>query len=230
MKLGFKRIYNFPDPLTAPSNSPLCFGGDLSLDALLQAYDRGIFPWFLPNEPICWWSPNPRAVLFPNDVRIQKSIKSSLKKFSIKFDYDFGGFLEICKNERLKKEQTWLSDEIVKAYNAMFEAGFAHSVEVYEEGKLVGGLYGLIFGKVFCGESMISLKSGASKVALIRLCEVLSRFDFLIDCQIMNEHLKFMGVIQMDRAEFLQKFEILKNQPSGFENFKDLQKILPNSG
>ncbi|WP_170019127.1 leucyl/phenylalanyl-tRNA--protein transferase [Campylobacter sp. RM16190] len=224
--MEFSRIYNFPDPSLAPSNSPLCVGGDLSVEALLQAYNKGIFPWFLPHEPIYWWCPDPRAVLFPKDIRIQKSIKSALKKFNVKFDHDFEGFLQICKNERAAKEDTWLSDTIVEAYTALFEAGFAHSVEVYEDEKLIGGLYGLIFGKVFCGESMISLKTGASKVALIRLCEVLAKFDFMIDCQVMNDHLKFMGAQAMGRDEFLKKFKILKKEPSGFENFKGLENLL----
>lgn len=226
MKAGFTKIYNFPNPRLAPKNSPLCAGGDLSAQALVQAYEKGIFPWFLPSEPIYWWCPDPRAVLFPKDVRVQKSIKPYLKKFDVKFDYDFSNFLKICKQEREKGEPTWLSDDIVSAYTAMFEAGYAHSVEVYEEGALVGGLYGLIFGKVFCGESMISLKTGASKVALIKLCEVLIKFDFLIDCQVMNDHLEFMGAIEMKRDEFLDKFETLKGLPSGFENFKDLEKLL----
>ncbi|QKG29613.1 leucyl, phenylalanyl-tRNA-protein transferase [Campylobacter sp. RM16187] len=226
MQNSFKRIYHFPNTHLAPANSPLCMGGDLSVEALTQAYEKGIFPWFLPHEPIYWWCPDPRAVLLPKEVRIQKSIKSSLKKFSVKFDHDFAGFLKICKKERANKEDTWLSDTIVEAYTAMFEAGFAHSVEVYEDEKIIGGLYGLIFGKVFCGESMISLKTGASKVALIRLCEVLAKFDFLIDCQVMNDHLKFMGAVTMPRDEFLDKFEILKNNDSGFKNFKDLEKFL----
>ncbi|MGB2553259.1 leucyl/phenylalanyl-tRNA--protein transferase [Campylobacter sp. MOP51] len=224
--MEFTRIYNFPDPSLAPSNAPLCIGGDLSIEALLQAYDKGIFPWFLPHEPICWWCPDPRAVLFPKDIRIQKSIKSALKKFNVKFDYDFASFLQICKNERAAKEDTWLSDNIIKAYTAMFKAGYAHSVEVYEDEKLIGGLYGLVFGKVFCGESMISLKTGASKVALIKLCEALGKFDFMIDCQVMNDHLKFMGAKAMKRDEFLKRFEILKKEPSGFENFKDLENLV----
>ena len=217
-----QKIYNFPDPANAPANSPLAVGGDLSADALLQAYDKGIFPWFLPGEPIYWWSPDPRAVLIPSEVRVQKSIKSALKKFEVQFDYDFENFLKICKSEREKREPTWLSEDIVRAYVNLHRLGISHSVEVYENGELVGGLYGQIFGKVFCGESMISLKTGASKVALIVLCHTLEPFDFLIDCQVMNDHLKFMGAKAMRRSEFLAKFNELKNQPNGFSEFQNL--------
>lgn len=214
--------YHFPDPLKAPKNSPLAYGGDLSVEALLQAYDLGIFPWFLDNEPILWWSPDPRAILEPKEVRVQKSIKSSLKKFKIKIDYDYENFLRICKDERSKKEPTWITQNIIQAYTNLHKIGISHSVEVYENDELAGGLYGQIFGKVFCGESMISLKPNASKVALITLCKILEPFDFLIDCQVMNEHLKFMGAQELSRVEFLNKFHKLKAMPSGFKNFSDL--------
>ena len=161
-------------------------------------------------------------MLIPSEVRVQKSIKSALKKFEVRFDYDFENFLKICKSEREKREPTWLSEDIVRAYVNLHRLGISHSVEVYENGELAGGLYGQIFGKVFCGESMISLKTGASKVALIALCRALEPFDFLIDCQVMNEHLKFMGAKAMKRSEFLAKFNELKNQPSGFSEFKNL--------
>lgn len=214
--------YCFPDPLTAPKRSPLARGGDLSVEALLSAYDAGIFPWFLQGEPILWWSPDPRAVLLPDQVKIQKSIKSALKRFKVKIDYDYENFLRVCKTERERSEPTWLSDEIIVAYVNLHKLGISHSVEVYEEDELVGGLYGQIFGKVFCGESMISIKPNASKVALIRLCEILQPFGFLIDCQVMNEHLRFMGAKDIARAEFLAKFHEMKILSSGFENFKDL--------
>ena len=214
--------YQFPDPLTAPKNAPLAYGGNLSIEALLQAYDKGIFPWFSKDEPILWWSPDPRAILEPKNIRVQKSIKSALKKFEIKLDCNYENFLLIFKNEREKKEETWLSDEIIKAYTNLHKIGISHSVEVYENDKLIGGLYGQIFGKVFCGESMISLKPNASKVALIKLCEILEPFGFLIDCQVMNEHLKFMGAVNLARREFLARFNELKVQPSGFDEFGNL--------
>lgn len=219
-----RKFYDFPDPLYAPAFAPLASGGDLSEDCLLSAYSAGIFPWFSEDEPILWWSPDPRAVLDPREVRVQKSIKPYLKRYEIKFDADFRGFINLCKSVREREKQgTWISEQIAEAYSRLADAGIAHSVEAYEEGELVGGLYGLIFGRVFCGESMLSLKSNASKVALIRLCEVLAKFNFLIDCQIMNEHLKFMGAKEMAREEFLALFADLSAQDSGFECFADLK-------
>ena len=219
-----RKFYDFPDPLYAPAFAPLASGGDLNEDCLLSAYSAGIFPWFSEDEPILWWSPDPRAVLDPREVRVQKSIKPYLKRYEIKFDADFRGFINLCKSVREREKQgTWISEQIAEAYSRLADAGIAHSVEAYEEGELVGGLYGLIFGRVFCGESMLSLKSNASKVALIRLCEVLAKFNFLIDCQIMNEHLKFMGAKEMPRAEFLALFAELSVQDSGFERFADLK-------
>ena len=219
-----RKFYDFPDPLYAPDFAPLASGGDLSEDCLLSAYSAGIFPWFSEDEPILWWSPDPRAVLDPREVRVQKSIKPYLKRYEIKFDADFRGFISLCKSVREREKQgTWISEQIAEAYSRLADAGIAHSVEAYEEGELVGGLYGLIFGRVFCGESMLSLKSNASKVALIRLCEVLAKFNFLIDCQIMNDHLKFMGAKEMAREEFLALFADLSAQDSGFERFADLK-------
>ena len=219
-----RKFYDFPDPLYAPAFAPLASGGDLSGDCLLSAYSAGIFPWFSEDEPILWWSPDPRAVLDPREVRVQKSIKPYLKRYEIKFDADFRGFINLCKSVREREKQgTWISEQIAEAYSRLADAGIAHSVEAYEEGELVGGLYGLIFGRVFCGESMLSLKSNASKVALIRLCEVLAKFNFLIDCQVMNEHLKFMGAKEMTREEFLALFADLSAQDSGFERFADLK-------
>ncbi len=219
-----RKFYDFPDPIYAPAFAPLASGGDLSEDCLLSAYGAGIFPWFSEDEPILWWSPDPRAVLDPREVRVQKSIKPYLKRYEIKFDADFRGFINLCKSVREREKQgTWISEQIAEAYSRLADAGIAHSVEAYEDGELVGGLYGLIFGRVFCGESMLSLKSNASKVALIRLCEVLAKFNFLIDCQIMNEHLKFMGAKEMAREEFLALFADLSAQDSGFERFADLK-------
>ena len=216
-------LYKFPDPRLAPDFAPLCMGGDLSPECLISAYKKGIFPWFMANEPILWWSPNPRAVLFPNEIKIHKSIKPFLRRYSVKFDENFKNLINLCKIER-QKEGSWLSDEIVKAYTNLADLGIAHSVEVYENNELIGGLYGLIFGKVFCGESMISIKPNASKVALIRLCEVLDKFGFLIDCQVFNDHLKFMGAKEISRDNFLQIFANLSAQNSGFSEFKDLIK------
>lgn len=223
MKQNF--IYDFPDPNTAPNLQPLCMGGDFSSECLLSAYSKGIFPWMQENDTIFWFSPNPRAVLFPKDVKIQKSIKPFLNRYEVKFDNDFEKFINFCKNVRESRfEETWISKDFVKAYANLANLGIAHSVEVFENDELIGGLYGLILGKVFCGESMISVKANASKVALIRLCEVLEKFEFMIDCQVMNEHLKFMGAKDMKRAEFLNLFYNLSQINSGFDDFKGLNE------
>lgn len=214
-------IYIFPNPRTAAKDAPLCSGANLAPKTILSAYKHGIFPWFVENEPILWWSPDPRAVLFPRDVKIQKSIRPYLKKYSVKFDHNFENFIKFCQNGR-KHEPTWISDDIVKAYTKLANLGIAHSVEVFFEDELIGGLYGIILGRVFCGESMISLKPNASKVALITLCKTLEKFDFIIDCQIMNPHLKFMGAINLKRDEFLEIYQKLSNQNSGFSEFANL--------
>ncbi|MFW5606601.1 leucyl/phenylalanyl-tRNA--protein transferase [Campylobacter hyointestinalis] len=212
--------YNFPDPKNAPKHSPLAYGGDLSSEALLGAYKKGIFPWFMEGEEILWWSPDPRAVLYPKEVRVQKSIKPFLKKYKVKFDSDFTGLITLCKNAR--SEPTWISDKIIAAYTNLHNLGFAHSVEVYENDELIGGLYGLILGKIFCGESMISIKANASKVALIALCKALDKFDFIIDAQVMNPHLKFMGALNLNRDEFLNILDIKKEEFCGFDKFSEL--------
>lgn len=215
--------YKFPNPRTAPDFQPLCFGGDLSVECLISAYRVGIFPWFCENEPILWWSPNPRAILRPQNVRKQRSLKPFLKNYEVRFDTNFSSVINLCKNLRENEpDGTWISGEIIKSYENLHRENIAHSVEIYENNELIGGLYGLIFGKVFCGESMVSLRKNASKVALVRLCEILEPFEFLIDCQVMNDHLKFMGASEIQRDEFLKEYEILINRPSGFENFKDL--------
>lgn len=218
-------IYTFPDPNTAPDLEPLCVGGDFSSECLLSAYKKGIFPWLQENDRIFWFSPNPRAILFPSEVKKHKSIKPYLKRYKVKFDSDFSKFINFCKFVRESRfEETWISDDFIKAYTNLAHLGIAHSVEVFENDELIGGLYGLVLGKVFCGESMISIKPNASKVALIRLCEVLEKFDFLIDCQVMNEHLKFMGAKAMNRGEFLNLFYHLSKQNSGFADFKGLNE------
>ncbi|ANE35765.1 leucyl, phenylalanyl-tRNA-protein transferase [Campylobacter iguaniorum] len=215
-------IYKFPNPKFAPKNAPLAFGGSLEPNALISAYKKGIFPWFMEGESILWWSPDPRAVFYPKDIKKHKSIKPFFKRYVVKFDHDFGSLIKLCKEHRQNHEPTWISNDIVSSYTKLHELGYAHSVEVYENDELIGGLYGLIFGKVFCGESMISTKPNASKVALITLCEVLSKFDFLIDAQVINEHLRFMGAINLKRDRFLDELNKKINQNSGFNSFKEL--------
>lgn len=189
----------------------LAAGGDLSVERLLAAYRRGIFPWYSQGQPILWWSPDPRAVLDPREFRKSRSLDKSIRNrgFEVHFDTAFREVLQACGSVELRPQGTWISPEMVTAYDRLFEAGYAHSVETWREGRLVGGLYGVAFGKVFCGESMFSLERDASKVALQRLCgELLSRGYTLIDCQMTTPHLLSLGARAIPRQEYLERLAI----------------------
>lgn len=216
--------YIFPNPALLPKNASFCIGGDLEVDTLITAYKSGYFPWFMPGDPIIWHCPQTRAVFLPDEIKLHKSTKPFLKKYDVKFDNDFENLINLCYKSRNKNE-TWLSDKMVNAYISLANLGIAHSVEVYYESELIGGLYGLIFGRVFCGESMVSLKKEASKVALINLGKNLSKFDFLIDAQVMNPHLKFMGAREISQNKFLEIYYELISKPSNID-FKNLKPIL----
>ncbi|MEE3743736.1 leucyl/phenylalanyl-tRNA--protein transferase [Campylobacter porcelli] len=215
----------FPDPSKAPKDTPLAYGGDLSSEILIDAYTHGIFPWPCDGA-IFWHSPDPRAIFYPQNVKIQKSLRAFLRDYRVKFDYNFANFINFCKIQRESKEPTWIDQNVVDSYIKMHDLGYAHSVEVYYKDELIGGLYGLIFGKVFCGESMISKGKNASKVALVTLAKALSKYDFIIDAQVMNPHLEFLGAKNITRDEFLAILNIKSNQPSGFEKFSDLEPNL----
>lgn len=196
----------FPHPSLASADGLLAVGGDLKLERLLLAYENGIFPWFNEEDPPLWWSPPQRSVLFPEETRISKSMKQELRKpgYEVKFNTDFNSVIKHCQQARIDAEGTWITQEFIEVYTRLHEMGIAHSVETYYEGELVGGLYGLTFGDVFCGESMFSLRSNASKIALIRLSERLIEKEFqVIDCQITNPHLVSMGAREITRADFL---------------------------
>lgn len=212
----------FPNPRNAPKSSPLAYGGDFSPKTLLLAYENGIFPWFIQSGVPFWFSPDPRCVLIPSEFKLHKSLKPFIKKYSVKFDANVRNFIKFCKIQREKTEQTWIRDEFVKAYGDLADLNIAHSAEVFYENELIGGLYGLIIGKIFCGESMISMQKNASKVALYALCEALKKFDFLIDCQVPNDHLIFMGAKTLPRSQYLDILAFKKNECSGFSDFKNL--------
>ncbi len=196
---------DFPDPKTAHKEGLLAWGGDLSEERILKAYKSGIFPWFNENQPPLWWSPDPRMVLFLDDIKISKSLKKSLKKFEIRYDTNFLEVIRHCKNSR---EESWINDELIEVFYSLHVRGLAHSVESYYEGELVGGLYGLYIGGVFCGESMFSLKSDASKTALTALVKKVKDLggDF-IDAQVVTSHLKRMGAKELRRDKFLDMLE-----------------------
>ena len=204
-----KYSYAFPNPRDASAQGLLAWGGDLKKDRVLFAYMNGIFPWYNADDPILWWSPDPRLVLFTKDLKISKSLKKSMKKYEVRYDTDFNQVINLCQKVRLETgEGSWISDDIIKLFNTLHDEGFAHSVETYFEDELVGGLYGLSLGGMFCGESMFSTKSDASKTALVALCSKIDEIggDF-IDCQIPTNHLKSMGAKEMKRDQFLDMVE-----------------------
>jgi leucyl/phenylalanyl-tRNA--protein transferase len=195
----------FPNPELADEDGILAIGGDLSPERLLLAYSNGIFPWFSENEPIIWWSPDPRFILFPEEIKVSKSMSKLLKRgvYSITFDNCFRDVISHCAN--LRTEGTWITPDMIEAYCKLNELGFAHSVETWFEGKLVGGLYGISLGVCFFGESMFSTMSNASKAALIVLTEQLKKKKFLfIDCQVHTNHLESLGAKHISRKDFLE--------------------------
>lgn len=202
--------------LKSPDDAPVFISDKLEVDFIPFAYSLGLFPW--TSNPVTWWCPSPRMILLPDQIHIQKSIKKALKNYKIKLDQNFCDLIKLCA----LRKKTWISKEFIAIYTQLFEKNIAHSVEVYENNELIGGLYGLIIGKVFFGESMISLKKDASKTALIKLCEILKPYDFIIDCQVPNEHLKFMGAKEIYKKDFLKILEQKVTLESGFENFKNL--------
>jgi leucyl/phenylalanyl-tRNA--protein transferase len=199
----------FPDPALAGEDGLLAIGGDLAVDRLLLAYRNGIFPWYNEDTPILWYSPHERFVLFPNELRTSKSMKQVLRsgKFRVTYDTHFEEVIAACSAaERKGQDGTWIIPEMKEAYLRLHYEGYAHSVEVWEDSQLAGGLYGVEIGNVFCGESMFSKASNASKTALIHMCQ--SGKYSLIDCQVHTEHLESMGARMISREEYMN---ILQN-------------------
>jgi len=199
--------YSFPPLEAASPEGLLAVGGDLSSDRLLSAYRRGIFPWFSQGQPILWWSPDPRAVLYPAAMRVSRSLRRSLRKseFSVTTDRVFSKVIARCARNRKDQDGTWITPEMQDAYIALHRLGFAHSVETWQAGELVGGLYGVSIGKAFFGESMFSRVSDASKTALVGLAKVLTHSGYhFIDCQIRSAHLDSLGAQSISRAHFAQ--------------------------
>ena len=207
-----KNVISFPDSSLADPDGLLAVGGDLSKERLLLAYQNGIFPWFSEGDPICWFAPHERCVIFPQHLKISKSMKKVLKDqvFTITTNLAFSEVIRNCASvSRKMQDGTWITRDMRKAYTKLHESGHAHSVEVWQEGKLVGGLYGVKVNQVFCGESMFSLVSNASKAALIWLSQHPS--IKMIDCQLPNEHLLSLGAEMISRAEYL---ELLRQEPA----------------
>ena len=209
---------DFPDVETAweEPNGILAVGGDLSEQRLIEAYCHGIFPWYNEGEPILWWSPNPRCIIKPDQVKISKSLKKTLNKhkFTVTFDKCFERVIDACAAPRkeLANDEvgTWISDEMKQAYLRLHDQGYAHSVETWLDNELVGGLYGLAIGKVFFGESMFSVVSDASKIAFITLCKEVADMGFeLIDGQVYSPHLETLGFHLVPRKDFVNQLSRL---------------------
>ncbi len=202
----------FPDPNQANEDGLLAIGGDLSTERLLTAYKAGVFPWFNEGEQILWWSPNPRFVLFPNELTVSKSLKKEIRKKNFKITYNtaFEQVIDYCANIKRKDQQgTWITAAMREAYINLHKQGHAISVEAWRGDQLVGGLYGMSIGKMYFGESMFSLMSNASKVAFVQLVKKLKEERFrLIDCQVYTEHLESFGARMIPREKFLNQLMI----------------------
>ncbi|MGQ0501109.1 MAG: leucyl/phenylalanyl-tRNA--protein transferase [Panacagrimonas sp.] len=197
----------FPSPHLAmrDPNGLLAIGGDLSVPRLIRAYSQGIFPWYNPDEPILWWSPDPRAVLLPEALHLSRSLTRSIRRhdYGVTLDQAFGEVLAHCGGPRTRSRGTWLGPDMRDAYIQLHDRGYAHSVEIWRGGKLIGGLYGVALGRVFFGESMFSREADASKIALYWLCQQLRAWGFgLIDCQVGSAHLYSLGATDVSRERF----------------------------
>lgn len=200
-ELGFPQL---EDALHDP-NGLLAAGGDLSPERLLLAYRSGIFPWYEEGQPILWWSPDPRCVLFPVDIRISRSLRKKLQsnRFEVRLNTSFDDVLHHCAMPRRDSAGTWITGEMQRAYERLHQLGYAHSIEVFEDDEMVGGLYGVSTGRMFFGESMFHEVTDASKIALAHLCRLMIRLECpLIDCQVENDHLLSLGATALSRAEF----------------------------
>ncbi len=215
-RLGHRLV--FPDPTTADKSGIVAFGGDLSPSRVMLAYREGIFPWYCEGDPILWWSPDPRLVLRLDDFKLRRSLKKRLKIFEVTYDRSFDEVVYSCaKIARDEQDGSWILPQIEEAYSTLHTLGYAHSVETWQDGELVGGLYGVCVGGVFCGESMFSHVSDASKVAFVALVSHLKERGFkIIDCQIPTQHLKSLGAVEVSRESFLEDLFRYRDLDVGF--------------
>lgn len=217
---------SFPHPTYANEDGVLALGGDLSPKRLLFAYENGIFPWYNEGEPIVWWSPNPRFILYPKDLKVSKSMRPYFNqgKFKVTYDTVFEEVMISCQQSARKGQfGTWITDDMVSAYLELHRLGFAHSVEVWENGNLVGGLYGVSLGKCFFGESMFQTKSNASKFGFITMVRKLTSFGFtLIDAQTPTKHLTSLGAKNLPREEFLDLLKKNKEEKTLIGNWNEI--------
>lgn len=197
-------------------NGLLAIGGDLSVPRLLRAYAQGVFPWYNPDEPILWWCPDPRAVLMPGAMHVSRSLRKSIRRadYAVTLDRAFAQVMDACAASRIKSRGTWLGADMKRAYLDLHLQGHCHSIEVWRQGTLIGGLYGVALGRVFFGESMFSRASDASKIALYWLVEQLQVWDYdIIDCQISSAHLQALGAQELARPLFLRLLSTAVQRP-----------------
>lgn len=229
---------NFPDVEEANEEGLLAIGGDLSATRLLLAYSSGIFPWYQDPYPVLWWSPDPRMILYPKDIRITNSLRQRLKKtpYEIKIDTAFDAVIRHCATSGdRKREGTWITSEMIEAYGQLHNEGYAHSFETWLDGRLIGGLYGVSLGQAFFGESMFYLEPDASKVALVYLAAILDELGFaFIDVQQETHHLKSMGAISIPRTEFINMLKValqaetIKKKWTNFDGHNELLLKFPS--
>lgn len=226
------RSISFPPPATAlhEPNGLLAVGGDLSPQRLMHAYRQGIFPWFGADDPILWWSPDPRAVFLPDQIHRSKSLRKALRKedWRVTINHDFTAVVDACAAIRSDQQGTWITDSMKDAYHKLHVLGQAHSVEVWLHGHLVGGLYGIAVGRAFCGESMFHRYTNASKVALTAFAEHFSQAGgLLIDCQVSNPHLTSLGACDINRVTFLRQLQLAgqSDMPERFWASRQLQPV-----
>ena len=197
-------------------NGLLAVGGNLSPERLLDAYRHGIFPWFNTDEPVLWWSPDPRMVLFPQEFKVSRSLRRTLrnKQYEVRADSAFEQVMRACAEPREGQDGTWIHEEMIAAYTALHRMGHAHSIETWIDGELAGGLYGIAIGHMFYGESMFSRRTDASKIALAHLAKQLARWNFgMIDCQMNTHHLASLGAREIPRTEFIVRLRELIHYP-----------------
>lgn len=228
--------YSFPSVQYAlrEPDGLLAIGGDLSPERLITAYRQGIFPWYNEGQPILWWAPDPRMVLFPDQLRISRSLRKTLRKnlFTVTADTAFSEVIEACSGPRRDHQGTWITSDMKQAYNRLHQLGYAHSIECWQDGELVGGLYGVAVGEVFFGESMFSHRTDASKVAFVRMVEQLKAWGFaLIDCQIYSTHLESLGATTIPRDNFCDLLAEYCDQgrPAGKWQFPDAESVQVNA-
>lgn len=222
----------FPDVSLAERepNGLLAVGGDLSPQRIINAYMQGIFPWFSEGEPILWWSPDPRTVLFPEQIKVSRSLRKTLKKqhLTVTFDHDFEAVIQACAQPRDHSPGTWLLPEMIEAYARQHELGLAHSAEVWQDEKLVGGLYGMAIGGVFFGESMFSRVPDSSKVALVHLGRTLQTWGFkMIDCQVYTQHLASLGAQEIPREIFCSRLDQWCRLPGQSGSWSEISPAQP---